>query len=74
MNNIYFAVQFDNGSYWAGNNSITGQIRNARFYSRLKDVRYWADSALKRMSKLSSVKSYKIISVTISILGEVKDD
>ena len=74
MNNTYFVVQFDTGSYWAGNNSVTDQIRNARFYSRLKDVRYWADSALKRLSKLSNIKSYKIISVNINILGEVKDD
>lgn len=72
-----YVIQFDNGTYWAGYNSTTAQIRNARFYSSLKECKEWGAAAYSRITDRKSnlqdhgIRGYKIVAVQIQIVGDV---
>ena len=67
-----FVIQFNNELYWTGYGSDP-QIRNARFYHRLKECREWGTVALRKISKTSNATGFKILEVEINVVGEVKD-
>lgn len=63
MNNFFFAVKSNDGSYWTGYNQWDKQIRKAKLFVSMK----YANEVVKRYQKLNP----KIVKIEIR---EVQED
>lgn len=79
-NKPLYIIQFDNGAYWCGYNTIDTQIRKAVIYSSLKQANQIAKSILKapqRLKKYSNkylpIKSYQIFEVDIKKVKVIEE-
>lgn len=76
----YFVIQFNDGYYWCGNNTLSKQIHNAKFFvSELN-----AEKCVERLSekierrehylliplKNAILSGYKILTATINVKEE----
>lgn len=64
--NLY-VVQFNDGTYWCGYNTVDKQIRKAKIYTSLNYAKESGDRALEYFNK----NSYKILKVELNVTGEV---
>lgn len=76
MKKLYI-IQFDNGEYWMGNNTMSPQLRHAKVYTSLKMAKQIAEECIRWFPKevfkpsFQSIKSYKIFEIEMTIKKEV---
>lgn len=78
-----YVIQFNNGLYWCGYNSVSSQLRKAKIYTNIKMVKDSANEALKRYklgkitvhdSKISDKPdTFNILSVSLVVTGIMHD-
>lgn len=66
---FHYVARTNFGSYWAGMNSVTDQIRKAQMYNSVKAIKENVSAALKKYNKSLpteyQITSFDIIAVQI---------
>lgn len=66
MNDVLcFVIKFNDGYYWCGNNTLSKQIRNAKFFASELN----AEKCFKRLSEKIERKHYLLQPLESSILS-----